>query len=189
MSYYTRQDIPVHYLLADAFTICDQYHCSVLGPTLPNRLYWLTATLDPDGLQGGPELESPAIEPTQKFSWRIMLQNLSDAGVSWKVYHNNNLGPYVSSVLNYGGFVQYFKQSADPRSDLARFGITPSYRRDCAADVKAKAAAGFLVDSGPPRFRTSRIATGGRRCRDCERAKDFAFQSCGLGKDRADRQL
>src|SRR6202035_2855939 len=35
MGYYTRQDLPFYYALADAFTICDNYHCSVLGPTDP----------------------------------------------------------------------------------------------------------------------------------------------------------
>jgi phospholipase C len=37
MAYLTRQDIPFHYALADAFTICDAYHCSLFGPTDPNR--------------------------------------------------------------------------------------------------------------------------------------------------------
>jgi phospholipase C len=32
MAYLTRQDIPFHYALADAFTVCDGYHCSLLGP-------------------------------------------------------------------------------------------------------------------------------------------------------------
>ena len=39
MGYYTRADIPFQFALAEAFTICDAYHCSVLGPTWPNRLY------------------------------------------------------------------------------------------------------------------------------------------------------
>ena len=30
------------------------YHCSLLGGTLPNRLYWMSANIDPDGTQGGP---------------------------------------------------------------------------------------------------------------------------------------
>jgi len=33
MGYYTRADIPFYYAVADAFTICDNYFCSVLGPT------------------------------------------------------------------------------------------------------------------------------------------------------------
>ncbi len=30
-------ELPFHYALADAFTICDVYHCSVTGPTWANR--------------------------------------------------------------------------------------------------------------------------------------------------------
>lgn len=33
MGYFKRQDIRFHWALAEAFTICDNYHCSVLGPT------------------------------------------------------------------------------------------------------------------------------------------------------------
>ena len=39
MAYHTRTDIPFHYALADAFTICDAYYCSVKGPTDPNRYH------------------------------------------------------------------------------------------------------------------------------------------------------
>jgi len=42
MSYMTRQDIPYHYALADAFTVGDAYHCSIMGPTNPNRCYLWT---------------------------------------------------------------------------------------------------------------------------------------------------
>ena len=44
MGYLTRADLPFYYALADAFTICDGYHCSVFGPTYPNRYYLMTAT-------------------------------------------------------------------------------------------------------------------------------------------------
>jgi len=44
MGHFTRDDIPFHYALADAFTICDGYYCSVMGPTYPNRLYWISPT-------------------------------------------------------------------------------------------------------------------------------------------------
>jgi phospholipase C len=52
MGYHTRADIPFQFALAEAFTICDAYHCSVFGPTWPNRMYWMTGTIDPDGRQG-----------------------------------------------------------------------------------------------------------------------------------------
>jgi phospholipase C len=33
MGYYTRSDLPFYFAVADAFTLCDSYFCSVLGPT------------------------------------------------------------------------------------------------------------------------------------------------------------
>ena len=47
MGYYRRQDLPFYYALADAFTLCDNYHCSVQGPTHPNRLMALSGTMGP----------------------------------------------------------------------------------------------------------------------------------------------
>jgi phospholipase C len=56
MGYFTRADLAFYYALADAFTICDHYFCSVLGPTDPNRLMSMSATIDPAGAHGGPVL-------------------------------------------------------------------------------------------------------------------------------------
>ncbi len=136
MGYFTRADLPIHYLLADTFTICDGYFCSLLGETHPNRLYWLGATIDPDGLQGGPVISNPTT-PVAKFSWTIMPQNLSAAGVSWKLYQNKWPGSLNGTPLGDSGNVSDFKQAGDPRSDLARYGIAPTYPLDFLADVSA----------------------------------------------------
>ena len=61
MGYYTRTDISLYYALADAFTICDGYHCSVIGPTDPNRLMSMSASIDPAGTHGGPLLETKLV--------------------------------------------------------------------------------------------------------------------------------
>jgi phospholipase C len=58
MGYFTRAELPFYHALADAFTVCDAYHCSVLGPTDPNRLMSLSATIDPAGAHGGPVVET-----------------------------------------------------------------------------------------------------------------------------------
>jgi phospholipase C len=50
MGYYTQADLPFYYALADAFTVCDGYHCSVLGPTDPNRLMLMSGSIDPEGV-------------------------------------------------------------------------------------------------------------------------------------------
>ena len=88
MGYYTSSDIPFYYELAKNFTICDNYFCSVLGPTHPNRLMQMTGTLDPAGTAGGPILitsDQPDLEFTCR--WPTMPEVLSDNNVSWKVYN------------------------------------------------------------------------------------------------------
>jgi phospholipase C len=54
MGYYSRPQLPFHWALADHFTLADAYHCSILGPTHPNRLMATSGTIDPAGRHGGP---------------------------------------------------------------------------------------------------------------------------------------
>ena len=54
MTYHTRRDLPYQFALADAFTICDNYHCSLMGPTDPNRYHMWTGWVGNDGAAGGP---------------------------------------------------------------------------------------------------------------------------------------
>jgi phospholipase C len=56
MAHLRREDIPFHYALADAFTVCDAYHCSMLGPTNPNRYYLWSGWIGNDGAGGGPAI-------------------------------------------------------------------------------------------------------------------------------------
>jgi phospholipase C len=44
MSFYDQTDIPFYYWLANEFAIADHYHCSLLGPTWPNRMYLYAAS-------------------------------------------------------------------------------------------------------------------------------------------------
>jgi phospholipase C len=88
MGYYAREDIPFQFALAEAFTICDTYHSSVLGPTWPNRMFWMTGTIDPEGLHGGPILSNVA--PAGGYTWTTYAERLEQAGVSWKVYQQKD---------------------------------------------------------------------------------------------------
>src|ERR1700689_2098045 len=88
MGYYKRADIPYQFALAEAFTICDAYHCSVMGPTWPNRMYLMTGMIDPDGRGGGPILKNTA--PDGGYTWTTYPERLQAAGVSWKVYEQQD---------------------------------------------------------------------------------------------------
>jgi phospholipase C len=86
MGYYTRDDLPFYHALADAFTICDGYHASILGPTHPNRFYLMTGTIDPDGRNGGPALDNRGTH----YTWETYPERLQRAGITWRVYHDTD---------------------------------------------------------------------------------------------------
>jgi phospholipase C len=115
MGYHTRADIPFQFALAESFTICDAYHCSMLGPTWPNRMYWMTGTCDPDGKQRGPIIKNQA--PPEGYGWTTYAERLEKAGVSWKVYQQqDNYG--CNMLENFTNFRQ-----ADPNSALFLKGM------------------------------------------------------------------
>lgn len=64
MGYYRRDDIPFQFALAEAFTICDSYHCSITTGTDPNRItFWSGSNFNPElgrqGVNSGPDQSEP----------------------------------------------------------------------------------------------------------------------------------
>lgn len=95
LGYLTRADIPFHYALADAYTVGDAYHCSVLGATGPNRTCLWSGTVNGQLAEAG-----------QNLSWETYAETLQAAGVSWKVYQcvdhaENNALEYFKSFAAY----------------------------------------------------------------------------------------
>ncbi len=88
MAHLTRSDIPFHYALADAFTICDAYHCSILASTDPNRYYMWTGWAGNDGQGGGPVLDNAEAG----YGWMTYPERLEAAGISWKIYQDIGIG-------------------------------------------------------------------------------------------------
>jgi phospholipase C len=130
MGYYTRADLPFHFALAEAFTICDGYYCSVFGPTNPNRLYSMTGTIDPRGLNGGPVIDNSETPP---YTWTTYPERLQKAGVSWRVYQSTD--NYDDNPLAW--FEQY--QTAPPSSPLYQNGMATrdpgAFAQDVANDA------------------------------------------------------
>jgi phospholipase C len=155
MTHHTRQDLPYQHALADAFTVCDNYHCSLLGPTDPNRYHMWTGWVGNDGKAGGPVITNAEAG----YDWSTYPERLERAGISWKVYQDVGVGltadgywgwtedPFIG---NYGDnsllyFHQY--QKAAPGSPLAKaklgtevnkLGRSPdALLADFRADVRA----------------------------------------------------
>ncbi|MEU2352327.1 MULTISPECIES: alkaline phosphatase family protein [Streptomyces] len=129
MGYYTREDIPFQFALAETFTICDNHFCSVLGPTWPNRLMWMTGTVDPAGTHGGPVTTNAAPAP---YRWTTYAERLQAAKVSWKVYHQDD--DYGCNLLE--RFAAF--RNAKPGSALHERGVRPqpagTFEDDARAD-------------------------------------------------------
>ncbi|MDR6857084.1 phosphocholine-specific phospholipase C [Variovorax guangxiensis] len=70
MGYYLRDDIPFQFALADAFTICDGYHCSVLTGTDPNRIvFWSGSNFNPELRKQGINSTHADGEPVNSRCW------------------------------------------------------------------------------------------------------------------------
>jgi phospholipase C len=130
MAYFDRADIPFHWALADAFTVCDGYHSSMLGPTWPNRLYLMSGTVDPAGEHGGPVYQN--VMPSGGFTWKTYPEALTKAGVSWKVYHEQETDNIGLNVLEH--FHQY--RDAAKTSPLYKYGLSTSSPGQFEDDAK-----------------------------------------------------
>ncbi|MDR2271551.1 MAG: phospholipase C, phosphocholine-specific [Sphingobacterium sp.] len=87
MGYYTREDIPFYYAMADAFTICDQHFCSSITGTTTNRHFFWTGTCVPH--KGAkPLIRNSDIYFNRWAHWKTFPERLEEAGIAWKVYQN-----------------------------------------------------------------------------------------------------
>jgi phospholipase C len=97
MSYMKREDIPYHCALADAFTVGDAYHCSIMGPTNPNRMYLWSGCVGnlstlgsggADGLGAGPATYNGLSVNNAYWVFKTFPEVLDAAGISWYVYQD-----------------------------------------------------------------------------------------------------
>lgn len=139
MGYYRERDsLDFYRAVAETFTICDNYHCSVIGPTDPNRLFWMSGSLGahPED-KGGQILTTYVNGRNQLFGtldWPTMPELLTEHDVSWKVYQDPTSN-VLFNVLTY--FKNFFSPQTPTHVENARLGLTPAYPAEFAADVAA----------------------------------------------------
>jgi phospholipase C len=133
MAYYARADLAWHMALADAFTVCDAYHASVLGPTNPNRLMMWTGTIDPEGRNGGPDYDNQAYNNSDtRYTWTTYPERLTKAGVSWRVYHEAD--DFDDNALKYFAAYQDAKPGSRLYENAMRDRAADAFIKDVAAD-------------------------------------------------------
>lgn len=155
MSYFTRAELKFQFALAEAFTVCDAYYCSLHGGTNCNRMFFWTGT---NGATANPpqvvvnnfwdELEPGMVDGGYK--WTTYPERLQQAGISWMVYQNMP-DNFTDNCLV--GFEQYRKAniaSGKPVYHDSTAGyVAPAY--DKADDMKSplyKGIANTMPDGG-----------------------------------------
>jgi phospholipase C len=119
MGYFTDADLPFYWNIYQTFAMSDHHHCSLLGPTWPNRMYLYSAS------SGGRIRNVPFPEAPRPELPYIIMQMLESAGVEWAIYKNDlpfALGGYLTWV---GGRLGNIREFSNFESDLAG-GAMPS---------------------------------------------------------------
>lgn len=113
--YYDETDIPYYYELAKNFGIADHYHCSLLGPTWPNRQFLyagtsfgLTYNTFPDTTQ----YEFPIRDMT-------IFDSLTKRHVTWNIYTDTNT-PGLGVVYGPGGAFRW-NEHRPPAYQMTKF--------------------------------------------------------------------
>lgn len=101
MGYYDAAEVPFQRALADAFTLCDHYHCGMHTGTIANRLFYWSGTNGPNGISpaDGSRVKIAALNnqfnggndigpSSQGWTWTTYADRLQQAGVKWKVYQS-----------------------------------------------------------------------------------------------------
>lgn len=153
MAYYTREEIPFQYALAESFTICDAYYCSVATGTDPNRIvFWSGSNFDPEKRAAGINCTDADSEPVNlrcwvegnmpdpgysyrgnAFKWDTIPDVLQKAGVSWRIYQdpNDNWTGAMHGCLAFESF-----RNARPGSPIYENGMKHWSVKDLAEHVK-----------------------------------------------------
>ncbi|MHC1549793.1 phosphocholine-specific phospholipase C [Phyllobacterium sp. K27] len=122
MAHYVESDIPLYFQLAKAFTVCDAYHCSVNGPTDPNRSYYFTGTSFSRVENGNFSSQNDSVpdDSSNRPYWKSYPEKLEELKVDWKFYQDGLTWTQDPFAGNYGdNTLEYFKQYRGTNKPLA----------------------------------------------------------------------
>ena len=111
MGFLQRRDLEVSYALADQYSLCDQWHCSVMGPTWPNRFFMHA------GDSGGRKTNKP------KFFLPSIWDRVRGAGLKGLNYFSDLpwAAAAMGKVRGFSRMSSFFKDAE--RGELPEFSI------------------------------------------------------------------
>ena len=147
MSYYEDGEIPFQRALADAFTLCDAYHCSMHTGTIPNRLFYWTGTNGPSGANVAAMVNefnagNDVGPSTEGWTWMTYADRLQAAGVSWKVYQSLDDNYGCNEMMSFRHWRAAMESMPAARRPSATVGASPAYN-PAIDDALSPLAKGF----------------------------------------------
>jgi phospholipase C len=155
MGYFKETEVAFQFALANAFTLCDDYHCSMHTGTNSNRMFHWTGTNGPGGQLGtgmagvatvNNEWDSIDSSATG-YEWKTYPERLQEAKVSWIVYQNmpENFGDNPLA-----GFKQYRLANEASGKPVSNDVASPVYdpASDDAVNPLYKGIANTMGDGG-----------------------------------------
>ncbi|WP_233233853.1 phosphocholine-specific phospholipase C [Bordetella sp. LUAb4] len=155
MGYFAEAEVPYQTALANAFTVCDGYHCSLHGGTNTNRMFHMTGTNGAttvgqvvvnnvfDGLESTDSLANG-------FDWTTYPERLEAAGVSWIVYQNMPDNFTDNPLFGFKNYRNANLASGKPVYHDQAAGTSPAYdpSTDNAGNPLYKGIANTMPDGG-----------------------------------------
>lgn len=130
MGYFERDDIPFQFALAEAFTLCDAYHCSAHVGTNTNRLFLWSGTNDGNALNGGPAIGNSHDNLPENggypeaYTWKTYVERLQEAGIDWTIYQDMADNFTDNPLVGFKTFQDSFAGLPGSDPELARRGLT-----------------------------------------------------------------
>ena len=137
LGYFKRDDIPVHFALAENFVVSDTYYEGQIASTDPNRVTWFSTTINANGsvVGGHPEKGGTVLDNNRDpkclkgkngdlFScrplrWKTVPEYLSDAKIDWQLFQDfDNFGD--NTLVEW----RQYQLAAKNKTDLARRGVS-----------------------------------------------------------------
>jgi len=161
MGFMKEREVPFQFALANAFTLCDAYHCAMHTGTHANRSFHWTGTNGPggEGTKGNEAFVNNVDEwadtgpSSQGFDWKTYPERLQAAGVSWKVYQNipNNYG--CNPLMGFTPYRQANEKAKRPVNTALDYAANAAYdATDDATNPLCKGTANTLPAASKEAF-------------------------------------
>jgi len=156
MGYHKEAEIPFQFALANAFTLCDAYHCSMHTGTDANRSFHLTGTNGATATNRAfvhnewDWIDGRAASVGTGYTWKTYAERLEDAGVRWISYQNMP-DEWGDNML--GAFRQFRKANIDSGHPVSSGGEPGKPYADTGQPLPYKAYDRTTDDAKSPLYK------------------------------------